>query len=312
MLDSLAIIIERPFDLSLRRVRLDAPAATDVVVEVAWSGVSTGTEKLIFTGEMPPFPGMGYPLVPGYEAAGTIVEAGHAVRGRLGETVFVPGARCFGEMRALFGADSRHLVVPAERAVRVPAALGANATLLALAATARHAIRVAGGAPELIVGHGVLGRLIARLATLDGGAPVVWETRAARFAGAQGYEVWAAADDPRRDYRTIIDASGDSAILDQLIGRLAPGGMIALAGFYAAPLGFAFPPAFMREARIAIAAQWQPEDLADVAARVAAGRLDLSGLVTHRVPAADAAEAYPAAFNDDSCLKLLIDWRDMT
>ncbi|WP_287991311.1 alcohol dehydrogenase catalytic domain-containing protein, partial [Acidiphilium sp.] len=89
MLDSLAIIIERPFDLSLRRVRLDAPAATDVVVEVAWSGVSTGTEKLIFTGEMPPFPGMGYPLVPGYEATGTIVEAGHAVRGRLGETVFV-------------------------------------------------------------------------------------------------------------------------------------------------------------------------------------------------------------------------------
>ena len=312
MLDSLAIIIERPFDLSLRRVRLDAPAATDVVVEVAWSGVSTGTEKLIFTGEMPPFPGMGYPLVPGYEATGTIIGAGRDARGRLGETVFVPGARCFGELRALFGADSRHLVVPAERVVRVPPDLGEDATMLALAATARHAIRVAGGAPELIVGHGVLGRLIARIACGDGGAPVVWETRPARFAGAAGYAVRSAADDPRRDYRTIIDASGDSAILDLLIGRLAPGGMITLAGFYAAPLGFAFPPAFLREARISVAAQWQPEDLADVAARVAAGRLDLSGLVTHRVPAADAAQAYPAAFNDDSCLKLLIDWRDMT
>lgn len=312
MLDSLAIIIERPFDVSLRRVILEAPSTSDVVVEVAWSGVSTGTEKLIFTGEMPAFPGMGYPLVPGYEAVGTIIDAGCEARGRVGETVFVPGARCFGDLRALFGADSRHLVVPADRAVRVASDLGEDATLLALAATARHAIRIAGGPPGLIVGHGVLGRLIARLAQLDGGAPVVWETSPARFAGTTGYEVRAAADDLRRDYPTIIDASGDSAILDLLIGRLAPGGIITLAGFYANPLGFAFPPAFLREARIAIAAQWRPEDLADVAALVAAGRLDLSGLVTHRVPAGDAAEAYPAAFNDDSCLKLLIDWREMT
>ena len=47
-----------------------------MVVEIAHSGISTGTEKLFWTGTMPPFPGMGYPLVPGYEAAGEVVEAG--------------------------------------------------------------------------------------------------------------------------------------------------------------------------------------------------------------------------------------------
>ena len=57
---------------------LTDPGANDLVVDIHYSGISTGTEKLFWTGDMPPFPGMGYPLVPGYEAAGEIVEAGRA------------------------------------------------------------------------------------------------------------------------------------------------------------------------------------------------------------------------------------------
>jgi 2-desacetyl-2-hydroxyethyl bacteriochlorophyllide A dehydrogenase len=45
---------------------------------------------------MPHFPGMGYPLVPGYESVGVVIEAGADCRAALGETVFVPGARCYG------------------------------------------------------------------------------------------------------------------------------------------------------------------------------------------------------------------------
>ena len=45
----------------------------------------------------------------------------------------------------------------------------------------------------------------------------------------------------------------------RLIARLAPGGEIVLAGFYSAPLSFVFPPAFMREARIRVAAEWRHE-----------------------------------------------------
>ena len=47
-----------------------------MLVEVDYSGISTGTEKLLFNGRMPAFPGMGYPLVPGYESVGRIVDAG--------------------------------------------------------------------------------------------------------------------------------------------------------------------------------------------------------------------------------------------
>lgn len=310
MLASLAVIIEAPKKIIMRSIELDAPGASDVLVAVEWSGVSAGTEKLIWSGAMPHFPGMGYPLVPGYEAVGRVIDTGADAKLHLGATVFVPGARCFGPIKGLFGANASHLVVPADRTVRIAPELGDRGALIALAATAQHALAVAGAAPDLIIGHGVLGRLIARLAVLAGGAPVVWETNTARRSGDFAYDVIDPATETRRDYRTVIDVSGDAAILDQLIMRLAPHGQIVLAGFYAAPLSFAFAPAFMREARIAIAAQWQPADLARVTQLIADGALDLGGLITHRVPHADAATAYETAFGTADCLKLLIDWRN--
>ncbi len=308
-LTTAAIVLTTPGAIDLRALALDAPQAEDVVVEVAFTGVSTGTERLLWTGRMPSFPGMGYPLVPGYEAVGEIVEAGAASGRKVGETVYVPGARCYGEIRGLFGAAAGRIVTAGARVTPVEKSLGDTGALLALAATARHAF-AAHPQPELIVGHGVLGRLIARLAIAAGAEPpTVWETNAGRRAGAAGYPVVAPDDDPRRDYRVICDASGDASLIDTLVQRLAPGGEIVLAGFYEAPISFAFPPAFMREARLRIAAEWKPADLEAVNALAADGTLSLDGLVTHRRSAGEAPQAYATAFEDPSCLKMILDWR---
>lgn len=314
-MDTTAVILTGPRQLALGPVALAAPGAGDLVVRIAHSGISTGTEKLFWSGTMPPFPGMGYPLVPGYEAAGEIVEAGPESGYHAGETVFVPGANCFlpqdgTPVRGLFGGSSRMLVTPSARVTRIDAAMGAEGALLALAATARHALAGFDTAmPDLIVGHGVLGRLLARLTIAAGGAaPTVWETNPARRDGAVGYPVIAPEDDTRRDYRAIYDASGAPDLLNTLIGRIAKGGEVVLAGFYTDAISFAFPPAFMKEARIRIAAEWTPEDLTATRALIEAGALSLSGLITHRAKAQAAPEAYETAFTDASCLKMILDW----
>ncbi|HEX4365395.1 MAG TPA: chlorophyll synthesis pathway protein BchC [Rhodopila sp.] len=308
-MEALAVVLDRPESLSVSRLALTPPGDADVVVDVSWSGISTGTERLLWQGRMPPFPGMGYPLVPGYESVGHIVAAGPANEKRIGATVFVPGATCFGEVRGLFGGAASRLVVPSTRATTIDPALGERGVLLALAATARHAI--AGDAlPDLIVGHGVVGRLLARLVLAAGGPPpMVWEIDPRRMDGAQGYEVLLPDSDTRRGYRCICDASGDSGLLDTLIGRMAPGGEIVLAGFYAERLSFAFPMAFMREARLRIAAQWQPNDLETVRRLIDDGSLSLDGLITHRNDASRAEAAYRTAFDDPTCLKMILDWR---
>lgn len=305
--NALAVILESPERLSLRPLALNPVGAGDVVVEVDWSGISSGTEKLLWSGRMPPFPGMGYPLVPGYESVGRIVDAGADARARIGEWVFVPGANCYSDARGLFGGTARTVILPAARAMPVDPALGRDGILTALAATAHHAI-AGGDPPQLIVGHGILGRLLARLVIASGApAPTVWETNPARRDGA-GYHVVDPEADERRDYRTICDASGAPDVLDTLIGRLAKSGEIILAGFYDR-LSFAFPPAFMREARLRIAAEFTPADVAATTALIASGKLKLDGLISHARPAAEAADAYPQAFTDPDCLKMVLDWR---
>jgi 3-hydroxyethyl bacteriochlorophyllide a dehydrogenase len=298
--------MEAPERLALRPLALTAMDAADIRVEIEWSGISSGTEKLLWTGRMPNFPGMGYPLVPGYESVGRVVDAGINARSRIGEWVFVPGANCYRDARGLFGGTARTVILPAARAVPIGESLGRDGILLALAATAHHAI-AGGPAPDLIVGHGILGRLLARITTALGApAPTVWETNAARRDGA-GYVAIDPETDDRRDYRTICDASGAADVLDVAIPRLGKGGEIVLAGFYDR-LSFAFPPAFMREARLRIAAEFTPADTAAVLALVASGALRLDGLISHVRPAADAAEAYPQAFTDPDCLKMVLDW----
>lgn len=311
-LQTLAVVLQRPGELTVDRLALTAPGPADVVVQVDYSGISTGTEKLLWSGRMPEFPGMGYPLVPGYESVGTVVQAGRESGLREGERVFAPGSNCFGAVRGLFGGAAQRLVMPGSRALPVDESLGERAVLLALAATAHHACSGAGHSqPDLVIGHGVLGRLVARLAVLAGGHPVVWEKNAARREGATGYEVIDPAQDERRGYRCICDVSGDASLLDTLVARLAPGGEVVLAGFYDAPLSFNFAPAFMREARIRVAAQWQPTDLSAVRTLAQLGRLSLEGLVTHREGATNAAHAYRTAFNDPACLKMILDWRGL-
>lgn len=307
---AVAVVVEEPERLALAELPLSPAGDDDVIVDIEWSGISTGTERLLWSGRMPPFPGMGYPLVPGYESVGRISDVGATADFEIGDRVFVPGANCFGEVRGLFGGSASKLVVPAKRVAKVGEDLGQKAVLLALAATARHAIVSPHATPpDLIVGHGVLGRLLARLAVLmHGPRPVVWETNPDRAAGAVGYDVVNPDDDDRRDYTSIYDVSGDASLLDSLIARLAPGGEIVLAGFYSDPLSFAFPPAFMRQARFRVAAEWQPDDLLAVNALIDQGHFSLDGLITHCLPAGDAQEAYRTAFDDADCLKMVLDW----
>lgn len=313
-MQSQAIVFENPQRLSVKALDLPELAAGDIDVEVEYSGISTGTERLLWDGSMPPFPGMGYPLVPGYETVGRVRRAGVNAAVKEGDRVFVPGAQCFQGVRSLFGGSASRLVVPATRTVTVQEHLGQNAVLLALAATAYHAVSGGGKrnpivAPDLIIGHGVMGRLLARMTVAAGGpAPTVWEMAPHRQAGAEGYAVIHPNDDARRDYRAIYDVSGDCGILDRVIPHLDLGGEVVLAGFYKQPVSFTCAAASVREAQIRMASEWKRPDLLAVTELAHSGRLSLEGLITHSEVPANAHDAYSVAFGDDLCLKMILDW----
>ncbi len=308
-METLAVVLEEPRRLALRSLGLQRPGKGDATVRIHWSGVSTGTERLLWDGRMPAFPGMGYPLVPGYEAVGEVLDAPAGAAVSVGTLVFVPGSSGFVGARGLFGAAANVVVTPVERLIPLGRGFdGADGCLLALAATALHAVRQ-DGLPELVIGHGVLGRLVARLTVALGGIPPrVWETNPNRRTGADGYTVLDPDVDTRKDYVRACDVSGDAGILDKVVPHLAHHGQVTLAGFYSDPVHFLFPPAFQREVKIRIAAEWTPDELDTVTRMVCDGRLRLDGLITHRLPATDATRAYRTAFEDPECLKMILDW----
>jgi 3-hydroxyethyl bacteriochlorophyllide a dehydrogenase len=310
-----AILFEGPKNIKLSKLEVNEMVDGDVEIEVAFTGISTGTERLLWEGSMPNFPGMGYPLVPGYEAVGQIKRNNSKLDLKAGDYVFVPGAYSFKNVRNLFGGSGSRLVVPAERVIAVSEAHAQNATLLALAATAYHSVSKGGALntaepPDLIIGHGIMGRLLARMTVAAGMTPpTVWEVNPARMSGGNGYQVMDPNEDTRKDYKAIYDVSGDAGLLNRLIAHLAPGGEIVLAGFYTQDLSFNFASAFMKEPQIRVAAQWKRCDLEAVSQLLNSDRLSLDGLITNTSRPTHAQEAYEAAFCDPHCLKMILDWR---
>ena len=86
-MNAAAIVFQQPCQLSVRSLPLRPAQPGDVEVQVEHSGISTGTERLLWDGTMPPFPGLGYPLVPGYETVGTVLRVGDSPEIRVGDQV---------------------------------------------------------------------------------------------------------------------------------------------------------------------------------------------------------------------------------
>lgn len=311
-MESNAVVMKGPGDISLEKVHLSSPNINDVVLKVHYSGISVGTEKLFWSGEMPKFPGMGYPLIPGYESVGEIIECSSNSNFKCGDFVFIPGANCYGSIKGLFGGASQKIVSSPSRLIKIDKNLGPEGSLFALAATARHAIAgFSNDLPELIVGHGVLGRLLARLTLAAGGnPPVVWENDISRFDGSDGYEVIHPDNDNKNNYKTIYDVSGDANLLDRLISRISKGGEIVLAGFYPGNLKFQFSAAFIKEAKIRISSEFNNDDIITTKSLIETGDLSLKGLISDISKIDNAVMAYKKAFDQPSCLKMVIDWKE--
>ncbi len=169
---SRALWYESPGRAVLRDQVMQSPGPDQILVRALWSGLSRGTERLVFRGEIPEsewsrmraplqegdFP---FPVKYGYALAGEI-EAGPP--DRLGQQVFV------------LAPHQDRQVVAAEAALPLPEGLPPRrAVLAANLETALNVLWDAGAAPGeriLIVGGGVLGLLLTRLAAALPGSEV--------------------------------------------------------------------------------------------------------------------------------------------
>lgn len=236
-----------PRECALNEVTLPGAGPQDCVVRTLWSGISRGTERLVFEGRVPPsecermrapfqdgaFP---FPVKYGYCAVGE-VEAGPT--GMLGRTVF-----CLHPHQDRF-------IAPSERLLLVPQSVPARrAVLAANMETALNAHWDAGSGPGdriVVVGGGVLGLLTAWLAARLPGAEVTLVDIApgrAEIAATLGFGFSLPSEAPS-DADIVFHASASAAGLTTAIAAAGLEARIVELSWYGegavpAPLGGAF------------------------------------------------------------------------
>lgn len=196
----------------IRAMDVTAPQDGDVLVRTLQSGISRGTEALVFTGHVPedewarmrcPFQegDFAFPVKYGYAAVGTIIEG---PRDRIGQRVF-----CLYPHQTLF-------TVPGEAAIAVPSQVPTARAVLAaqietvLNATWDLAPRI--GDRIAVVGGGTIGCLAAWLCgRIPGTEVTLIDINAERATIAESLGVrFALGIDAPRDCDAVIHASGSS------------------------------------------------------------------------------------------------------
>ena len=311
-----AVVFAEAGRLELRDVTLREPEADEVVVDTSFSSISSGTERLLFSGKLPGMPHLRYPLVPGCEAAGRVLSVGPDVTNvRAGDEVFVGGSMCYTDVAAAFGGQSSRLIKRAAQVVPLDGIPVAHAPLLALAATALHGVLRLGdvsGRRVAVLGLGAVGQLAAAFLTAAGAETVVIDRSPDRLAASPGSEKVDVSTVPLEEcvlapVAFAIEATGDPAQIARCARIVEPGGGILLLSYYDT-LTTPFVDLFVKEATLLVSREWAPPDLPAARDAVASGAVDLGPLASHVVPIERYEHAYQTAFNDPSVLKVVLQW----
>ena len=317
---SRAVVIPRRNVVELRTVQVNDPRVGDVLIRTAYTSISAGTERMLLDGRLPQ-PQLLFPVIPGYETVGQVVQVGaKAPKDLLGQWVYIGGARCFRGVNPAWGGQSEFISAEAERVVPLGSIDPATGVILALAATALHGINVAhirSSDRVLVLGQGIVGQLAARLAKLAGASYVAVADRVAvRLEASKADQVIDITRESldeaisEANINLLIDATGSMTALSGALPLLANHGRVLLLGYYDT-LNLPYAPLFMREAQVLIAREWQfgaDGDLPRARDLIASGDLDVRGLLTHRVPLDRIQAAYRLAFEDPACLKVVVEW----
>ena len=246
------------------------------------------------------------PVTLGHEVAGVVAAVGEGVEDvAIGDRVALHYLTENGDMlgKERDGGYAERIVVPAENAVRVPAAvpLDQAAIMMCSTATALHALRVAPLAPGesvAILGFGGLGISALQLARALGASrvytvdPVAAKQHLAAVMGA----IPVALDElPAVD--VALDFAGHEATVAAALRRLATGGRLVVVAINLRQLTIdPYADVLGRERRIVGCSDHTRDELVELMELAERGAIDLSRAVSRRIPLS--ATAVNAALDD--------------
>jgi 2-desacetyl-2-hydroxyethyl bacteriochlorophyllide A dehydrogenase len=183
----------------------------------------------------------------------------------------------------------------------------AAASLFHMAGVSRHGVRLAKVQPGdlvAVIGLGMIGQMSAQAARRAGARVIATDLIASRVQLAEKHSadrvVDASSESLEEAIReeapdgadVVIDTTGDHRIFDRLLGLIHREGRISMQGYYPDPISIDFHPTHMQRPTVIFPCGWDDEFNDDLAEDMAAGRIAIEPLITHRIPYEEAASAY--------------------
>jgi 2-desacetyl-2-hydroxyethyl bacteriochlorophyllide A dehydrogenase len=289
-----------------------------LLCKAVFTGLTNGTERNVLMGGN--YSSKKWPVKYGYQNVGEIIEAGKDVKGWKAGDVIFSGEFCL--HRAFFPAPAK----PGSLIVKVPKKVRQeDAALFGVASVAFHDVRRAEIKKDekvLVVGAGPIGQFTAQAARLAGGNVTVADLNKERLdialkLGARQVIVPDAAWDNVKaagPFDCVIEDSG-AKVLDHIIGPDWWKGIMKYRSRVVLIAGrkrvdYSFNAAQGYELSILHAGHFTPEDLKDLAALVASGKLLIGPVIKDIVKFTDAVKIYDRLRDDPGSLfGVVFDWR---
>src|SRR5205823_62125 len=337
-------VITKAFAVDVREVDLPDPAENQILVAAECSGISPGTELAVYTDthqwlQDPNLPDWKFPFRSGYSAAGRVLKVGKDFPGGFqeGDRVSFPGNHASAELLTVGHERCRVWKMPND--LSFERAAPAVIARYGLGAAVRVGVTL--GRSAAVLGLGIIGQFALRCLVAAGASPVVGidavkMRRGAALAAGADHAIDPTAGDVKKqlnDYlgakgaEVVADATGVPDAIPTAMSLACDGGQVVVVGsprgrarevnFYddlhrryievtGAHGNMLFEPAHTRLAGawdIHKAQRW-------LLAALASGRLNLDGLVTHRIRPEELGSAYEGLLKKkEEYLGVVVRWR---
>ncbi|MFD5097254.1 zinc-dependent alcohol dehydrogenase family protein [Amycolatopsis thailandensis] len=311
-----AAIVDKPGEIRVGEVPDPKPGDRQVVVKVGACGIC-GTDLHIADGHFPPTP---YPIVPGHEFAGEIVELGADVPGgwQVGDRVAVDPSLFCGYCKpcrsgrgnlcenwnatgdTVNGAFAEYVAVPSANCYRMPDTMTwEQGALVEPVSCAVHGVRrigVEAGERFLVVGAGTMGLIMQQLLQRAGAQVTVVDRNTARLSRAMDLGAVAVAGDVKdlddEKFEAAADCTGAAPAIEAAFDSLQRGGRLLVFGVAPEEARVALSPFRIYNDEITVVGSMAVMNSFGAALDlVANGAVDTGALLTDTLP----LEQYPDA-----------------
>jgi len=329
-LKTAAVIFPEPGRVVVDEVDIPEPSSGDVTVEIDKSSISNGTERWCLTGKLtvPDKPPLAFPHVPGYQAAGTVIDVGRDVKQlQPGDRVFSRNCRePQGWTGSWWGGHTAIHVTAAASVIQIPpqvSTLKASALLIAqVGYNGATKPPLSGGEVSAVIGDGLVGQFAAQVLRHRGSRVILSGLSALRLEKAARFSAHETFNSTEGDFPSfvkgrfpdgvdlVVETASSASTIRQAVELLKYGGHLVLNGFYPPPESTLDWHWLRTKELTTYCPNSRTRERLEATLRlIAGGSVKVKELITHEIEYTDAPQAYEMLLDPEAeFLGIVLNW----